>query len=102
MITVNIPIREGNDALRSGKLQNIMGQFMEQQKPEAAYFTTNDDGERSAVMVFDLADPADIPRIAEPLFQELGARVKFKPCMNADDLRRGLSQLDRAVATTLN
>ena len=102
MMTVTIPNREGSDALKSGRMQAIIGKFMEEHNPEAAYFSTNDEGERSGILIFDMQDTSDMPRIGEPLFQGLGARIKFKPCMNIDDLRRGLSQVERTVATTLN
>ncbi len=35
---------------------------------------------------------AQIPVIAEPLFQQLHSTVEFIPVMNADDLQRGLAQ----------
>jgi hypothetical protein len=34
-----------------------------------------------------------MPRIAEPLFMGLDATIEFMPCMNADDLKSGLSAL---------
>ena len=47
-------------------------------------------------MFFDLADPSDIPPIAEPLFQELNATVEFFPAMNGDDLGAGLGKAPSA------
>jgi hypothetical protein len=44
-------------------------------------------------MFFNLDDPAMIPVIAEPLFQELQSKVEFIPVMNADDLQRGLANV---------
>jgi hypothetical protein len=35
-------------------------------------------------------DASDIPRIAEPLFAGLNAKVQLLPVMNADDLKKGL------------
>jgi hypothetical protein len=43
------------------------------------------------MIVFDMTDPAQIPRIAEPLLQQLEAEIDFTPVMNLDDLRRALS-----------
>jgi hypothetical protein len=34
-----------------------------------------------------------MPRIAEPLFTVLNASVDFMPCMNAEDLKTGLSTI---------
>jgi hypothetical protein len=38
-----------------------------------------------------MKEPAQMPSIAEPFFQELGANVTFTPAMNADDVMRGLA-----------
>jgi len=61
-------------------------------KPEAAYFTA-DKGLRTAYLVIDVKDQSEIPSLAEPFFQELHAAVEFMPVMNADDLKKGLSQV---------
>jgi len=45
------------------------------------------------LIFFNLDDPALIPVIAEPLFQELQSKVEFIPVMNADDLQRGLANM---------
>jgi hypothetical protein len=99
MMTVSIPNEQGNAARKSGKLQQIIQNFVEEFKPEAAYFATNPDGERGGIMVFDLKDTSEMPKIAEPLFQELNARITFKPCMNLEDLRKGISSLEPATAS---
>jgi hypothetical protein len=61
-------------------------------QPEAAYFTA-DKGSRTAYFFVDLKDQSQIPVFAEPFFQELEASVEFMPVMNADDLKKGLSQV---------
>jgi hypothetical protein len=61
-------------------------------KPEAAYFGT-ENGKHTGYIFFDLNDPAQIPVIAEPLFQRLESTVEFIPVMNADDLQRGLANI---------
>ncbi len=45
------------------------------------------------MIVFDMADPAQIPQIAEPLFMNVDAAVEFTPVMNGDDLKRALEQV---------
>ncbi len=50
-------------------------------------------GERAGMIFFDMADPSQIPQIAEPLFLNLDAAVEFVPVMNADDLREALSKV---------
>ncbi|HZZ64950.1 MAG TPA: hypothetical protein VFE17_05610 [Candidatus Baltobacteraceae bacterium] len=68
-----------------------MAETMKRLNPETAFFLAHD-GKRSANFVFDLKDPSDIPSIAEPWFMEMNAAVEFFPCMNAEDVRRGLEK----------
>jgi hypothetical protein len=92
MLKVSIPVKAGNAAIKDGSLPKIMGEALERLKPEAAYFLS-ENGERTALMVFDLADPSDIPSIAEPFFTGFNAAVTLHPVMNADDLKKGLSKI---------
>ena len=66
-------------------------------KAEAAYFTANDMGERSAFFVIDLVDPSKIPVIAEPVFAMFNARVKFRPLMTWADTKKGLEEVQRTM-----
>ena len=61
----------GNKAIGEGTLPGILQQVMDKTKPEATYFGT-ESGRRTGFF-FDLADPSDIPVIAEPAFTSLGA-----------------------------
>jgi hypothetical protein len=89
---VNIPVEAGNSAIKSGELPKVIEAFMAKTKPETAFFGV-DGGMRTMFVVFDLASPADIPVIFEPLFVGLGAQVHMQPVMDAADLQRGLSGL---------
>jgi len=73
-----------------GASGELARQLMDSTKPEAAYFGT-ENGRRTGYLVFDMVDSAQIPVIAEPLFQRMDATVEFIPVMNADDLQRGLA-----------
>ena len=66
--------------------------MLETLQPEAAYFGP-EGGIRTAFIVFDLADPSQLPAISEPLFSNFKARIEIFPVMDRDDLRRGLSEL---------
>ena len=92
MLRWTVPVERGNEAIRDGTLEKSIQTLLEQLKPEAAYFMPFD-GERAGMMVFDMTDPAQIPQIAEPLFMALDAAVEFTPVMDADDLKRALSQV---------
>lgn len=92
MLKLELDTEAGNKAIADGTLPKILQQVMDKAKPEATYFGT-ESGSRTAFIFFDLADPSDIPAIAEPAFTSLRAKVTFMPVMNQDDLQRGLAQL---------
>ncbi|HXW43982.1 MAG TPA: DUF3303 family protein [Streptosporangiaceae bacterium] len=89
---ITIPVEAGNRAVSDGTIGKLMMNAAEQWRPEAMYFTAFE-GRRSAYMVFDMQDSADLPAFAEPFFNELDAEVELAPVMNSEDLQRGLSQL---------
>ena len=86
---------ETNEAIRSGRIAEINKRLDELTKPEAQYFCT-EGGTRTGYVFFDLADPSDIPPIAELLFQELNATVEFFPTMDAAQLGAGLEKASAA------
>jgi hypothetical protein len=92
LMKAQIPTEAGNRGIKDGSLPEVIRKFMEMAKPEAAYFTTMD-GSRTMIAVFDLKAVPDIVRIAEPIFAAVDASVEFMPCMNADELKSGLSNL---------
>ncbi len=89
MLRVGTNTAKGNEAVRNGTLPAVIGAFMEQAKPEAAYFTV-DNGERTAFFVFDMKNSSQMPPLAERWFTELGADLHFTPVMNAEEVRVGL------------
>jgi hypothetical protein len=97
VLSVTIDTEVGNKAIADGEnggtLARVIQDTLDELKPEAAYFYT-EDGNRHGIIVFELDDQTRIPSIAEPLFQQLGAKVSFSPVMNADDLQHGLQTLD--------
>jgi hypothetical protein len=92
LMKAQIPTEGGNRGIKDGSLPATIRKFMEIAKPEAAYFTTMD-GRRTMIAVFDLQALPDMVRIAEPIFAAVDASIEFMPCMNADELKSGLSSL---------
>ena len=86
---------ETTAAIRTGRMGEINKRLDELTKPEAQYFCT-EGGTRTGYIFFALADPSDIPPIAEPLFQELNATVEFFPTMDAAQLGAGLDKASAA------
>ena len=67
LVHVKIPHDEFNDAVRDGTAGDKIKEILEDTKPEVVYFTEYD-GQRGAVMIVNLKDATDVPRIAEPSF----------------------------------
>ncbi|XVQ10714.1 DUF3303 family protein [Spirillospora sp. CA-255316] len=95
MLRAQLDTQRSNEALRSGKLREVMESMMERLNPEAAYFGPCE-GERSCTFVFDMQDSSTMPTIAEPLFQELGAKIEIQPVMSPEDMRKGLAALEQS------
>ncbi|MFC9506085.1 DUF3303 family protein [Streptomyces sp. NPDC057002] len=92
MLKATLDTDKANEALRAGKMPQIMQEAMERLKPEAAYFGPMG-GRRTCFMVFDMQDSSQLPPALESFFTDLNAEVEVCPIMNSDDLRKGLSQL---------
>jgi hypothetical protein len=96
LLKVNIPTEAGNAAIRDGRLGEVMESALQELQPEAAYFTL-ENGMRTALLFVDLADPSQMPPTGERFFMEMGASIDMTPAMNAEELRRGLSELRAAM-----
>jgi hypothetical protein len=91
MIKFALPVEASNDAIRSGKLQKVFHQLVEDLKPEAGYFYLQEEGKRGGFFVVDMQESSQIAEIAERFFLGLNAQVELVPVMAADDLLKGLS-----------
>ncbi len=75
-----------------------MQAIFEDMKPEAVYFTEKD-GKRCAVLIVEMADGSDVPRLAEPWFLTFNSEVHFSIVMSPEDLARaGLEELGKKWA----
>jgi len=96
MIKFALPVEAGNDAIRSGKLQKVTQQLMEDLKPEAGYFFLNG-GERGGFLVVDMRESSQVAEIAERFFFGLNAKIEMLPVMAADDLQKALSGVQGTI-----
>ena len=97
LLKVTIPVEQGNRAIKDVTLERTMENTLNKLRPETSYFYA-DNGRRTALIVFDLKNTADIPAIAEPFFLELNANVEFSPVMNVEDLKKGLAAAMESLA----
>jgi hypothetical protein len=89
LLTVEMDTAKANAAITDKTLAETISSVLGPLKPEAAYFGSKN-GSRTGFIVFDLQEASDIPSIAEPFFQKLGAKISFVPVMNLDDVQEGL------------
>ena len=87
LVNVAFPIEPFNSMVRNGTAGDIIGQVLEDVKPESIFFTEQD-GHRGAVMVVEVADASSIPSIVEPWFLNFEANCEFNIAMTPDDLMK--------------
>ena len=97
LLRVSIPVVEGNAALKAGTFGPTVQRILADLKPEAAYFFADDDGNRSASIVFDMQDPSQIPAVAEPWFFTFNAKVSIRPVMTPQDLGAAMPAITKAA-----
>jgi len=97
LLRVSIPVDAGNAAAKAGTLGSTVEGILAELKPEAAYFFTDDHGNRAGAVVFDMKDTSQIPAIAEPWFLAFKAKVSFRPVMSPQDLATGGPAIEKAA-----
>jgi hypothetical protein len=96
LLKVSIPVEAGNAAARSGSLGATIKSILDTLKPEAAYFS-EDNGERTGYIFFDMKESSQLAAIAEPWFLAFNARLTVRPAMNVQDLAEAGSSIEQAV-----
>ncbi|MGP4048616.1 hypothetical protein [Streptomyces sp. 2A115] len=92
LLKATLDTEKGNEAIRSGKMPELLKEILDQIKPEAAYFGPLG-GRRTALLVLDMKDSSDLPSTGEPFFTQFNAEVEVTPVMNGEDLQNGLAKL---------
>ncbi|WP_443054950.1 hypothetical protein [Streptomyces sp. NBC_00691] len=92
LLKVQMDTPASNEAIRAGTLREIMEEALREIHPEAAYFTV-ENGCRTGYLFFDMADPSQMPKISEPFFLKLHAKIHYSPVMNPEDMAKGLDAI---------
>jgi hypothetical protein len=98
LLRVHIPVETGNLAAQNGSLGSTIERILADLKPEAAYFS-EDEGERTGYIFFDMKDSSQLTAVAEPWFLAFNARLTVRPAMNPQDLAAGGPGIAAAVAS---
>lgn len=93
LMTARLDTLTANKSVEDGTLTKIIEGVVEHLHPEAAYFLPGE-GDRCCLLVFDMAEPSELPDVTEQFFLA-GAKVDVTPVMNLDDLRTGLAAVGR-------
>lgn len=96
LVKITVPVEKGNAAIKDGSLPKIVKAIMEEQRPEAAYFTEID-GQRTALVFVNIEETSKIPSIGEPWWLAFGGSVEFHPAMIAEDLMKAGPDLEAAA-----
>ena len=96
LLKASIPVEAGNEAAKSGKLATTLQLIIEEQKPEAVDVVA-EGGTRTALVFLNLASAADLPRIAEPWFVGLNARIEVTPAFTPAEMPAAVADIQKAV-----
>jgi len=96
MIKFRFPVETGNNAVRSGKVEQVFQHILEDLQPEAAYFFP-EGGERAGLFVVEMQESSQVADIAERFFFGLNAHIEMVPVMAAADLQKGLSGVQGVI-----
>ena len=96
MMKVNIPVEPGNKAAKAGKLSTTIKSILAELKPEAVYFS-DDKGQRTGYLFFEMTDLSQIPAVAEPWFLAFNAAIEIHPVMVPDDLAKAEPAIKKAA-----
>lgn len=90
MLKVGIPVEKGNEVVRDGSIGPKMQTILADIKPEAVYLL-DQNGRRTMLIFFDMAEVSDIPAVVEPFMQAFNAEIEMHPVMIPEELGKGMA-----------
>ena len=78
--------------VKNPKFLEELESYIQKLKAETAYFFEAG-GDRTFAFIINIESADMLPSIAEPLFQDIGAKVEFHPVMLFEDLKKAIEHL---------
>jgi hypothetical protein len=95
LLHVKFPHEPFNTAVKDGTAGAKIRRILQEQKPEAAYFTEFQ-GRRGGILIINLDNPSKVPAFSEPWFLTFNADCEFRIVMTPEDLAKaGLDELGK-------
>jgi len=95
LLHVKLPHEPFNSLVKNGTAGAKLQRILQEQKPEAAYFTEYE-GHRGGILIVNLDNPSQVPSFAEPWFITFNADCEFRVVMTPEDLAKaGLDELGK-------
>jgi len=95
LLRVKLPHEPFNSLVKNGTAGAKMQRILQEQKPEAAYFTEFE-GSRGGILIINMDNPSQVPFFAEPWFITFNADCEFRVVMTPEDLAKaGLDELGK-------
>jgi hypothetical protein len=92
LVRAQISTDAGNKMVKNPKFLQNLEDYMKKVNAEAAYFFEAG-GDRTFAFIINMDSADVIPSIAEPLFQDFGAKVEFHPVILLLDIKKSLERL---------
>ena len=92
LVRAQISTDAGNKMIKNPQFMQNLEDYIKKVNAEASYFFEAG-GDRTFVFIVNLESSDMIPSVAEPLFQDFGAKVEFHPVMVLEDLKKALEQM---------
>ena|SRR5271157_2751915 len=95
LLHVKLPNEPFNSLVKNGTAGAKMQRILQEQKPEAVYFTEYE-GCRGGILIINVDNPSQVPFFAEPWFITFNADCEFHIAMTPEDLAKaGLDELGK-------
>ena len=92
LVRAQISTDAGNRMIKNPKFMQNLEDYIKKVNAEASYFFEAG-GDRTFVFIVNLESSDMIPSVAEPLFQDFGAKVEVHPVMVLEDLKQALEHM---------